>query len=675
MQRYSHPGRLVLVFLAMLLVLTIYLTSLYKLQMLSGAAEKMNTISENVTMTAARGSILDRNGVVLVSSRPVYNVVISRDKLLEQEDPNKIILELLETARACGAQYTDTFPLTASSPSQYVDMTGEQSGRLEEYLDYFDLDPDISAQELIVWMKTHYGLDYTTSLADARAAIGIRYELELRPIQGIPEYIFVKDANIDLISQIAEKEFPGVSVKAGSVREYHTKSAAHILGHMALMDSDDYEVYKEYNYPMDAYVGKDGIERAFEIELHGRDGRQTILKNSEGAVIGKSVTTAPEPGKNVFLTIDINMQEIAEKALLNTITSINRAAPSEKEKARGGAVVVFDVKNSDVLTSASYPTYDLSTFSENSASLLNDESGPLFNRATQGEYNPGSTFKMVTALAGLREGIISRWTTVTDQGVYTAYGDYQPRCWIYSQTGGTHGTLDVVGALEDSCNYFFYWLGDRLGIEAITQASQDFGLGKKTGIELYEEVGNVASHEYKTEEFEEQWYAADTLITAIGQGYSMLTPLQMANYVSSIANGGTLYSRTLLKSIKSYDYKNNVLINEPEVLSTLYDDAEYLAILREGMSAVSQTGTASQIFSDYPVAVASKTGTVQSDNSSNTGVFVCFAPADDPEIAIAVVVEQGISGSTIAEVAKKILDYYFIENTESGIILENTLLP
>lgn len=655
------------------LVLVIYGASLYEVQVVALAESGgINTVTTTYsTATANRGSVLDRNGVVLVSSRAKYNVKLDRSTLLDQDNINEILYDLVKDASATGTAYTDTFPVTSTGPFDYkAGMTDVQRTRLDNYFEFFDLDPDISASDLIIWMREHYGIDYLTSINDARLIIGIRYEMELRAIMNTSEYVFAEDVDLDFITLIEEKKYPGVNIVTEWDRVYHTEYASHLLGYVGLMNAEEYEIYGELDYPMDATIGKDGVEKAFEEYLHGVDGVLATETDSEGNVVNTYMETETQPGGNVFLTLDIRMQQVAEEALAETIAEINKTRKTGEELANGGAVVVKSVNSGELLTAASYPDFDITTMMDNYNDLLNDPSNPMFNRATLGAYNPGSTFKMVTGFAGLQTGRITRYTPVTDYGKFTKYNDYQPVCWIYPDN---HGTVDLVGALEGSCNYYFYWLSDRMGIEAITDATYNFGFGAKTGIEIAESEGIVYSVDYKKNVLKEDWYAADTMITAIGQR-DMVTPLQLANYVSAIANDGTLYKTTLFSKVMNEDYTKTLVTKEPSVLKNVEGDDGYLSVMREGMRAVVTTGTASAALADYPVKVAAKTGTVQSDGDDiNNGVFVCYAPAYEPEIAIVVVVENGGSGSGIISVAREILDYYFAEDQSTDILPENTI--
>jgi len=663
-KRLVSPARLAVILLIIAALLAVYFPVLYKLQIIDGAAytdETSTVYTARYPVSAVRGNIYDRNGVLLASSEVAYDLMVLRSAVLRSPDPNAALLGIVETAEEFGAAYTDTFPMTRSGPFEFTAaMTARQRDWLDKYFDYFKLDKGISGSDFFVWMKDHYRIGYTTPLSDARKIIGVRWELEMRVIINTDDYIFVRNADADLIAAMLERGYPGVYAAASSRRVYHTASAAHLLGYVGAMSPDEVEEYTAKGYPMNALIGKSGAEAAFETMLRGTDGEMTVTTNAFGAVVATETTVEPKAGDNIYLTVDIGLQTAAEEALASTISEINAERASDEDPAEGGAIAVVDVRTGRLLAGASAPGYDISTLNENIGALNTDPLRPLFNRLTRGQYEPGSTFKMVTSLAGLDRGKITPDSTITDQGKYTKYEGYQPVCWIYPY--GTHGTLNVVGALENSCNYFYYVLGDRLGLDAIEETAQLFGLGERTGIEIAESPGILGTADYKRDELGEPWYAADTLQTAIGQGYNRFTPLQLASYVSTIANGGTRYRVTLLDTATTHDFGTVLLRAEPEVLSVIDDTDGYLGVLRRGMRAVARTGTASSMFGDYRIPVAAKTGTVQSDRTKiNNGVFVCYAPADDPKIAISVVVEKGGSGSSIMSAAKKVMDYYFTQ--------------
>ncbi len=676
MDKLIKPTRIATIILFILVIITVFILALYNLQIIGGAtysSENQRLSTANMTIPAARGSIIDRYGHVLVSDRVCYNVVIDRAKLLSSPNPNDAILRLISAASSCGLSYTDTLPMTAEhySPS----MTDSQTSRLSAYREYFELSEDISAGEMLEFFRKHYKIDPSISDSDARLISGVRYELEIRLIVNISDYVFAYDVGIDFISILAEQDFPGIDTVTGFTRVYNTSYAAHVLGNVGLMDEKEIAYYTRLGYPMNATIGKGGVEKGFEEYLHGTDGTVAVTTNSSGAVVDVQTVTEAKPGSNVVLTLDIGLQEAAEKALESTISRINNSRGPDLEQAEVGAVVAVDVNSGDVLASASYPSYDLSTFSEDYSKLLENELKPLFNRATQGTYSPGSTFKMVTAIAALEEGIIDPDDTITDQGIYTKYSSsgFSPRCWIYP---GSHGAINVVEALEVSCNYFFYTMGDNLGINLLSSYAASFGLGQSTGIEIYEETGILASREYKDSLGGEPWYPGDTLQASIGQSYNLFTPLQLSIYTAALANGGTRYAATLLDTVKSYDYSAPVYTQQARILSTVEADSLYFETAREGMLAVSQEGSISSVFSNYIVDVAAKTGTAQiGENRTNNGIFVCFAPFDDPQIAIAVVVEKGGSGTAISSLARDVLDYYFRSKAATDTISpENTLL-
>ncbi len=683
MEKYIKPSRVALMALLMAAIIAVYGLTLYRIQAIDTKAilDESDLTATTYTVAAARGSVLDRNGELLVSDRTVYDVSISRSQLLSSEDPNGTILKLIRACDQYGVEYNDSFPVTMTAPFEYyANATQTQQNWLKRYFDFFPNglqiedpeNPDVSATELTSWMRTHYKIDYTVPAEDARRIMGVRWELEMRAIINTDDYVFASDIPPEFLSFISEQNLSSVSILTRSVREYHTTYAAHILGYLGAMDREEYdEKYKDLGYPFNATIGKTGVEAAFEEYLHGTDGVVTVYTDPSGAVNDMEVVTEARAGSNVYLSISLPLQKSAEDALRYSIEEMNRARVQEAmekaeeenttyeepELARGGAIVVMDVNTGEVLALASYPTFNIATFradyNENNANPLS----PLLNRATQGLYNPGSTFKMVTAFAALRGNTISPQDTIYDASQFTKYPDYQPVCWVYP---GSHGSINVVQALEKSCNYFFYTVADRMGITRIAESARLFGLGSHTGIEIGDKEGEVASIELKREKLGEGWWDADTLLACIGQGLNRFTPIELANYVATIANGGTHYNATILKSVASFDYSSVFVRQRPSVESVIDDEGGYIPVLQQGMRAVAQTGTASSQLSGYQVPVAAKTGTVQNDRSAmNDGVFVCYAPADKPEIAIAVVVEKGGSGAALITIAKDVLNTYF----------------
>ena len=675
MQKMYKPARVTIIFIVMAVLLTIYVSALYKMQLYDvtppeAESYPQRTIQRVVTLPAARGNIYDRNGVLLASGRPSFNITLDRMSLLYDKDRNQAIQDLIYITMDEDVQYNDTFPITRGAPFAYnSDMTKEQRRRLDAYFAFFKLDPEISASDLLAWMRTHYKIDYTVGIADARLIIGVRYELEIRAIiWTLPPYVFANDVSDEFVALVEERALTGVNVETGYIREYYTTYAAHLLGYIAPITPEQTDKYvNELKYPRDALVGQMGAEMAFENLLHGVDGSEIITTSDTGTVLNVDTTREPQPGEHVYLTMDIDLQTVVEHALSAHIDLLNASRTEESDLITGGAVVVTDVSSGEILAAASYPTFNPLTLSQDIASLSSDPSLPMFNRATQGRYPPGSTFKMVTAFAGLHYGVIGRWTQIDDVGKYTKYPDYQPCCWYYTLNGVGHGLLNVVQALERSCNFFFITVADRLqggdnaGALALAEVAQEFGLGRATGLEIPENPGRLATPAWKQAALNDKWYPADTMMTGFGQGYNRFTPVQLANYAATIADGGVLHSLTLLRRIKSADFTELLYTHEPQVLNVI-DETQYIDILKEGMRQVviGASGTAKKVFGDYPVPVSAKTGTVQVEGSDiNDGVFVCFAPSDNPQIAISVVIEKGGSGSAVMDIARLIFDYYF----------------
>lgn len=515
---------------------------------------------------------------------------------------------------------------------------------------------------------------------DARALAGVLYELNLRSqnIYTASEYVFASDVDIDFISRVKEQDLTGVVIEAATVRQYHTKYAAHLLGRTGLMDKEEWEYYKtvdadgdgKADYHMNDTVGKEGAERAFESLLRGKPGTRTVERNTKGKIVAQDWQTEPEPGGNVMLTLDIGLQGYVENLLADAVPKL------ASEETEGAACVVLDVKGADVLTAASYPTFDLANYAAELTEKGDDPLHPFLNRALQGAYPPGSTFKMLTAIAGLEEGVITPTTLIRDEGQYNFYGPNGPKCWIFRQYGSRHGLINVTKAIEVSCNYFMFDVGRQLGIKKLDEYAARFGLGEKTGIELSESAGVMASPEY-TESLGGTWYEGNTLSVAIGQESSQFTPLQLANYIATLVNGGTRNAVHLLKEVKSSDFSQVLQSYEPQVLDTIEIQDQNLKAVKAGMLALTTNNSSvRQYFQSLPFQAGAKTGSAQvtGQNESNA-VFVCFAPYDDPEIAVAIAVEHGGSGSELASMAADVLRYYFSsQETRDEIPVENTLI-
>lgn len=681
-KRLIKPARLVAMAVILLLLLTVYLVFLYKLQIIKGEEyyNRSNEITTTTrTVTAARGNILDRYGRVLVSNKECYNLQIDTDKLFANEDPNAVILELVKMVQGFGDSYTDDLPISTEPPFEYNEnMTAIQRTMLNAYFKRQELDENPTAVELMSYMRTRYDIDNSYTAEEMRIIAGVRYSINVRYAVNTADYIFVEDASMELISSIMEQKLAGIEVDRAYVREYSTEYAAHILGYTGLMTQEEYERYSLLNYANDAMVGKDGIEYAFESYLHGKDGEVKETRNAAGTILATEYIVEPEPGNHIYLTIDSVLQEQTERILASGVESLKKTYaqaraeaagrgepydPEFKDEITGAAAVVVDVRTGEPLAMASWPTYDVSTVVENYAELLETPNAPLFNRALMGAYAPGSTFKPCTAIAALTKGIINTEKKVKCEGVFTKYAadGYAPECWIWAE-GYTHPEENVTTAIRDSCNYFFYTIGHDLGVDDMGEFAHNFGLGVPTGIELVETTGNMSNQANHYDYAGTEWRIGDTLQAAIGQADSVFSPIQMAEYCATIANGGTRYSASILKAIRNYDYTEKLYEREPEVLSTV-ETADYnWAAVHEGMWLVlNDYINEKNVLEWYDCAlkVAGKTGTAQKgENIQNDGLFMCYAPYDDPEVAIFVAVERGGSGASVQFIARQIMDAY-----------------
>lgn len=682
--RLVKPGRVAGLVILILLLLTVYLVALYKLQIIEGEANYNRsselTNSERV-VTAARGNIYDRYGRTLVSNEETYNLKIDTDKLFANDDPNSVILELVHMVQGYGDEYTDDLPITMTPPFEYdTDMTAIQRTMLDAYYVRQEIDPNSTAVELMSYMRTRYNIDNSYSAEEMRIIAGVRYSINVRYAVNTADYIFVEDASMKLISSIMENKLVGIEVERAYSRKYGTEYAAHILGYTGLMTQEEYEKYSLLNYSTDAMVGKDGVEYAFENYLHGKDGKVIETRNSAGTVLATVYEEEPEPGNHVYLTIDSVLQEQTERILANGVSILKQNIAQKraegtargdynvdlKDEITGAAAVVVNVKTGEPLAMASWPTYNVATILEDYQELLEAENAPLFNRTLMGTYAPGSTFKPCTAIAALTMGIVNTEDKIKCEGVYTRYAaeGYAPECWIWNSTKDhlTHPEENVTTAIRDSCNYYFYSIGNYLGVDDLGKFAANFGLGEYSGIELVEAKGNMSNQANHMDYAGTEWRIGDTLQAAIGQSDSVFTPIQMAEYCATVANSGTRYSASILKSIRNYDYSEKLYDREPTVMSTV-ESAEYnWAAVHEGMWQVLNDYINEKnvnVWVDCQWRVAGKTGTAQKgEGIQNDGIFMCYAPYKDPEVAIFVVVERGGAGADVQFIARHIMDAY-----------------
>ena len=726
MERISRL-RAIVFLLLFCLVMLLYAGRLFRLQIIDTKGKKDNTATYTTitTVRAARGDILDRNGNVLVGNRASYDLVFNHYVIESSSGTNESLYRLVQKCKELGVTYIDHFPVTATRPFEYT--LGTYSTAWRNYFQNFmkdrDLDSDISAPLLIEKLRNRYDIPEEWDEEMARAVVGMRYEFDLRGVTNLPTYTFMEDVSDEHLSAILELNTPGLMVESSTVRKYHTKYGAHILGYVGGMDANDWEKYKDQGYSMDAYIGQSGFEEAFEDYLHGIDGERVDVVSRDGTIMAQYYreirdpetgevigTKSPVAGNNVETTIDITLQAATEEALADIMKKITDPAINTKEgdkegrDAEGAAAIVMDVKTGEVLACASYPTYNLATMNEDWADIEADPNKPFFNRAFGAAYAPGSTFKMVTLTAAMnnkdKEGnfLYTPGEIIRDMGVFTKYAGFAPTCLIWSSNQGyTHGELDATDALKVSCNYFFYELGSRMTIEMLDATSKAYGLGEPTGIELLEKVGWRANEESKkasyTSGVNQTFTAGDRVLASIGQSENRFTPMQLAVYTSTIANKGTRMKATFLSRVVASDYRTLVFKNSPQVVSTMDNVSwETWDTIFKGMRKVVNAvgGTAAKYLGGpedvakvddtvwplqdgrWPlandVAVCAKTGTAEhSSGGSDHAVFVCFAPMEDPQVAIAIFGEKAAHGGWLAPAAEDILEAYFDQISASEV--------
>ena len=676
MMKNPHPAKrrvmiLLGVFAAFLLL---FGAVLYDAQILHGSENRARSISSNATsevVPASRGIITDRNGKVLVSNRLAYTLVFDRSGFTDDAALNDAILRLIRLCQETGTSWNDTLPI--GQTGSFVRYTNDRSESFSSYLEKNKLTATASGRQLIAEMRELYHIDESLSEKDARLVIGVRYELHSRD-----SYTFAEDVSSEVLSLITDGRYEGVSIHTASARVYNTTLAAHILGTIGPIWQEEwssnektgYVGYADKGYSMNDLVGKDGVEKAFEEYLRGTDGRRLITTDEDGKLTGELYTREPQPGGTVALTLDIDLQADVERALAETITGMI----DEDSNERGGAAAVVSVGSGEVLALASYPTYDLSTFNEDYDELVADERLPMFNRATQGIYAPGSTFKMCTAVAALESGIITPSSIIQDRGIYTYYRDPQPMCWVYRQGGSTHGRINVTQAITESCNYFFYEVGRLTGIRTLDSYASQFGLGQSTGIEIGDSSGVLASPEW-ADSHNQEWTDGQTITAAIGQSYNLFTPLQLANYIATLVGGGEHYQAHLLKNVKEYDNSRLLYVYGDEPLNTVEMSDSTIEAVTKGMHELTVSGGVAFAFRDCVVSAGAKTGSAQVGTDIANGVFVAYAPYEDPEIAVAIVIEKGGSGAALATTAVEIINSWFSHTQDDSAAMgENTLL-
>ena len=649
---------------------------LYNMQVVNGskyAAEGSASVSQS-TVKATRGEILDRNGKVLVGNRQGSAVVFDATKFpsfSEQEERNKIILSLINLFEQNGDEWTDELPIYIDGGGNYA-YTEDSEHDIEVMLgkDMLNLNRYASADDCMKALIERYKLE-NYSKKDARAIASVCYQMRLNAFNTANTYQFAEDVDDVTASYIKEKSsfYRGVEIEITTYREYYDGTLApHMIGMVGSIDAEEYKKLKEKGYGMNDVVGKSGIELAMEDYLKGENGVKSVTVNSDGTT-KVEYTKEVKNGDSIVLTLDADMQKIAQDALKEKCDSIESPVP------HGGAVAVVNCKTGELLACATYPSYDITTYSDDYSSLLKDKRSPLWNRALQSVYAPGSTSKPSTALAALEEGVIDE-NTVHDCHYKFRYLDMTFSCIAHHASSN----INVKTALQDSCNIFFYKVSRDLGVEKLNTYRELLGLGQPTGIELSERTGILDSPSYRTS-LGQVWRPGFTLQSAIGQAGNLFTPLQLANYCATIANGGTRYEVHMVKEIKSFDLSQTVLKKEPKVAVETGISEKNINIVKDGMRRVVTHSYTLRNGVGKVVDCAAKTGTSEVEHNVNgtkkvltNGFFITFAPYDDPEIAIAVAIEGGKSGSSASPVAKAIYEYYFKQKQEQTGVQETETL-
>ena len=645
------------------LCLIFFVGILYSAQIVNGSeylARSTTQVTTSQTVKSSRGIITDRNGKVLVSNQEIYTIsfdpdqVPSEEGVPRQESVARAVLRLIRLCQESGVEWDDGLPVSAQAPFSYTFSTASstQRARLQNFLadrgwsnseltaaSAFPLmsgkllqemgletSAALSASHLMELMRANFGIPVDFTSQEARLVLGVLYELALRSLDGqrattVP-YVFTEDVSVELISILNDGHFAGAVVGSRAVRQYTT--------------------------------------------------------NQEGKITSELYSIEPEPGGAVALTIDIDFQAAVEEALARSVEAM---AAEDGIEDRGAAAAVVSVADSEILALGTYPSYSQRTYVEDYAALSEDPRHPFVNRAISSAYAPGSTFKPLTAIAGLESGIITPSTIINTLGRYMYYYDphparsYTPSCWLYKQSGGRHGRINVTQAIYHSCNYFFYEIGRLMGIDTLDEYAKAFGLGEHTGIELGETTGTLAGPAYSQSQGQ-TWYGGNTLQAAIGQSDNTFTPLQLANYIATFLRGGVRLDAHLLKEVDAYDGSGVLYSHQPEILSEIAVDGANIAAVKQGMGDLVSKGSVSRQFASCVVSAGAKTGSAQTGDTNANGVFVCFAPFDEPEIAVAVVIEKGKAGSALASTAVEILNAYFAPS-DIGMMMtpEGVLLP
>ena len=667
------------------LVGIVLIIQLFNLQIVHGTEyrEQSNTrLTRESVLEASRGSIVDKSGNVLVSSNMRFGLELYKSKI-DVETLNESILNMVNTLEKYQCSYVDFFPIKIN-PFEFT-IADET---LSKWKKENNFDENISAEESFYKMKNKYKITQE-KVEEVRKIMAIRYAITQNGYSSTKALKIADNIPREAIAEFSEnsEKFPGINIIIQPDRQYTSGNlASHILGYTGKIDSEEYEKRKD-TYKNDDIIGKTGIEYVFEEYLKGQNGIKQIDMSVDGTITGEYISKEAVSGANIVLTIDSNLQRITEEALARNIQKIASGGFGNVYDAKAGSCIVMNVRNGEILAIASYPDYTPSDFiggisNQKWAEYRDNEAKPLLNKAIQNSYAPGSIFKMVTAVAGLESGAINTSTKINDIGIYNKYGLSWP-CWYYTDYHAGHGWLDVSGAIQKSCNYFFFETGDRMGIDTLAKYARYFGLGVKTGVELPgETTGVMASREYANS-IGQAWGNGQTINASIGQGFDSFSPLQIAKYVSMLANGGKDIDVSIVKSVQKADgtvasrEEINNFINQKLGLNNAQEEnlninQNNLNAVLQGMKSVTSdtSGTAYIRFRDFNIEVGGKTGSAEAGKDAyNRDIvhawFVGFAPYDNPEIAIVVMVENGGHGNYTAEAVRDIMAEYFGMNTQN----------
>lgn len=671
MSTRNEKRRSLTVIIIVLMAFSAFLFRLFDFQILSADEEDETAISSvTVEVNPIRGEIFDCNGYPLVTNKQVNKIIFTYSAFpTDYSERNEIILELIKMFKSYKAEWKDELPIVIKNGELQFAKDMENSVAYLKSEAFLDLMHYATVQNCFDELVEKYELE-VYSLQDARNIASVYYSLVKDGFNETRNYVFATDVSSELASAIMERAYllPGVELQIDSEREYPDGTLApHILGIVGPITQEIYE--SDDSYSLNDYVGISGLEYAYEKELRGVKGEKVITVDSSGTKTEK-YTKAPVQGNNIITTIDKDIQKVAQNVLDRVVDELKLKVSSY---SYSGAVVVLDVKNNAVRASCSYPNYDNSRYVEDYDKLISNKNNPLWNRALDSTFTPGSTIKPAVAMAGLEEGVITKSTMIYCEGIYKFYEDYQPTCM------GTHGYLDLPWALYHSCNIFFYETSRLLGIEKLNSYFNMFGLGEETGVEIHESAGTVDTVEYRTS-IGELWTPGLTIQAGIGHGNNMFTPIQLGVYASTIANRGVRYKTHLVESVKSGDFSKTISETQTQVLSKANFKEENWDYVYEGMNLVADADYLD--FDDVPVKAAAKTGTTTVEKTINgqlvevnNGFIIGFAPYDDPEIAVAVAIESAGSSSYTGPIIAEIFEYYFSEkNSQEGSVSENTLI-